>query len=46
MKILIFIYEFWEIISIASVALGVIGFFYPRIPSTKENSENGSKKEG
>lgn len=44
MKILIFIYEFWEIISIASVALGVIGFFYPRIPSTKENSENGSKK--
>lgn len=43
MEILIFIYDFWEIISIVSVAIGFIARFLPPLKRAKENSDNSLK---
>lgn len=44
MEIIIFIYDFWEIISIVSVAIGFIARFLPQLPRRKENSDHNLKK--
>lgn len=43
MEIIIFIYDFWEIISIVSVAIGCIARFLPLLKRTKESSDNSLK---
>lgn len=43
MEILVFFYDFWEIIIILSVVIGVFGWFVPRLPHTKGDSDNRLK---
>lgn len=43
MEVLIFFYDCWEIVSIISIAFGVIGMFVPQLSRTKRDSDNGLK---
>lgn len=43
MGLLIFFYDFWEIVNIMGIMFGLLGRFVPRLPRTKRDSDNRLK---